>query len=215
MLSFKKRIALIICIILIIQVAGTVSIRLLYNDLSSNIHTNSLLKVSTFIDDFVRVYFNCEGNKTQINFRIEDEFGNLHHNTTHLLDCNTFSEVDLQCNPQDCEYDRQYIVYAQFNNRTVNSGYFNFKKTNILINTKNRIISFFSFMIFQNSLAKGTYCDANRLIYSETGEEEYGNRYMQCHLVGLLTVLVTVFTIDIFIWVGYSIYKNVKTKKRK
>jgi len=183
------------------------------SELSNYVFEDPRLSIKLFLDDFIVVHFSCSGNNTQVNFVVIDEYNNIWHNSTAYMNCNSFNEVNLQGSPQDYVLNREYMVFATFNNQTINSGYFEIKKQPFLLFIKNEIASFFSFMIYQNRLARGSYCDRQRMLWVDTNDMKYGKSYILCHGLGLISTFNILLAINIVIWVGFWIYKLSYKKK--
>lgn len=172
------------------------------------IYQNDYLKISSFLDDFIRVQFSCFGNATLVSFQIIDENNNIFHNSTSYLSCNEFNKIDLQCSPKDCQYNKKYKVIAGFNNKSISSDYFYFKEPTRLSLARTEIVSFFSFMIIQNRMARACYSDQQRLLYSSTKDIDHGEKYILVHFIGVLSTFTIFLTIDIILWLIYFIRKK-------
>lgn len=219
MLSLKKRVLFILIIYISILLLGFISVHYIDKYLLIEKYDSNSLTAEPFIDDFVRVGFTCSNLANQnipVDFVVFDEYNNVWHNSSHILNCSRLYNIDLQANPWDFSPERKYVVYAYFNNHSINSGYFSFREISGFENIKLRITSYFSFMIFQNHMAFGTYCDKQRLLWLSTKEDVYGKNFMKCQSSGLLFILLTVAIINTMIWV-FSIFflrKEYKNKRR-
>lgn len=217
-IPYKKiyiRVCLILIIYLIILFLSQFFINLVYSDIKSKIYTESIIAVTPFLDDFVTAQFSCQGNSTKVNFIVKDEFENIRHNSSSTINCNTFTKVSLQGSPLDYTKDRKYIVYATFNNQTINSGYFIFTKNTFPEIIKREVYSFIAFMISQNKLARGTYSDRQRLLFLDTGDEKYARATFQANVIGVLYAFTIILGIDIILWLIYWITQIVKKSNKK
>lgn len=212
------RLTIILIIYLIILLLGAICIKAIYKEITPELFKEPIIKVDPFLDDFINAKFSCSGNETEVNFIVKDEFGNTRHNSSATINCDTFTKISLQGSPLDFTKDREYIVYASFNNQTINSGYFSFKNVSTISLIKIEIISFFAFMINQNNRARGTYSDRQRLLWVETGDPKFAENALLANLVGLLYVLDIFLGIDLaiwmFVWVRSVVKKGKKTKKK-
>jgi len=123
--SYKKiyiRVTIILIIYILIMFLSQFFINLVYQDIKEEVFSEPLITVTPFLDDFVTAQFSCNGNATEVNFIVEDEFKNIRHNSSATINCNTFTKISLQGSPLDYTKDRRYIVHANFNNQTINSG---------------------------------------------------------------------------------------------
>jgi len=213
-MKIKYRIAVVLIAYAAIILLGIYFMNKLDAQLSPKVFEDPRLNIRTFLDDYIEIEFSCPGNTTNASFAVYDEYGNLWHNSSYILCCNTFNKLDLQGSPQDYLTGRKYIVYARFNNETINSGYFEFARYSFFGLVKRETIAFFSFMIYQNRLARGSYCDKQRFLWVNTHDEIYGKNYMLCHTVGIFSTFNVLLTINILIWIGYFIYNGLKRKKK-
>jgi hypothetical protein len=120
--------------------------------------------------------------------------------------------------PLDYTKDRKYIVYATFNNQTINSGYFSFTNTSTREIFKKEIYSSLAFMIYQNRLARGAYSDRERLLWVETRNYEHGKNYALANAIGVLSTLTIFLVIDLIIWffvIAKHILKSHPNKTKK
>jgi hypothetical protein len=212
------RILIILGIYLILVLFGIIAEHKIENQISPEVFANPSISVQTFLDDFISIKISCYGNKKEINFLVQDEYENFWYNSTVLLNCDGYKEIDLQGSPQDYPLDRKYRVIANFDNQSIKSGYFNFEEDSRFGLIKKEVFSFFSFAMYDNRLARGSYTDSQRMLYLATGDSVYGKNYLLSHLTGFIFTLSILLSIDIAIWIIYFIYmgfKKFKLHKRK
>ena len=207
------RVVLVIAVYFAIIFMSQFFVNLIYPEIAPGIFSESIITAKPFLDDFVIAYFSCPGNETNATFTVKDEYGNIRHNSSAELDCNTFSKVTLQGSPLDFTKDRRYIVYASFNNQTINSGYFSFPNVTKTKLIETEVISWFAFMVSQNKLARGTYTDRQRLLFADTGDYKYAKAAVISNAIGVLYVFTVFLGIDIAIWLLIWIRFTLKKSK--
>ena len=201
MMKWKYRLALILTIYAIILLSALLTENNLENQLSPNVFENPTMSFQFFMDDFIRVKFSCFWTNGTVNFIVQDEFGNMRHNSSLVFSCEGFKIIDLQGVPQDYLTDRKYLVLANFDNRSIRSEYFYFEKYTWLNLIKKEIFSFLRFAILENRLARGAYTDQQRMLYTATGDDNYGKNYLLSHLAGFIFTFSILLTIDLAIWI--------------
>jgi len=207
-MKIKKKILLIFIVYIIILLLSVVAMVRLNRSLMIKRYNYDSLTATQFVDDFIRIGFTCQDSGMRYvdaDLIVFDEYGNVWHNSSHELSCSRLYNIDLQSTPWDFAPGREYIVYAYYNNKSINSGYFSFKDLSGLENIKLRIRSYFSFMIFQNHMALGTYCDQQRLLWFSTQQQKYGSEYLKCQRVQVLFLFCVVLTINVLLWILYYI----------
>lgn len=214
-MKLSTRITLIVIVYFFLLIFGYLATHSLDKELKTGRFSYDSLTASAFMDDFIRVRFSYEGivnSTTPVNFLIVDEYNNLWHNTTSELTADKDYQIDLQPVPRDFEHNRSYIVYANFLNRTIDSGYVTVKdlpkKRQIALEAQ----SWLSFMVLENHLALGTYCDQQRLLWLSTRDSVYGKNFIQCQSVEISFLLLFILTIDVVFWIIFWIYKFSKSK---
>lgn len=215
---YKKiaiRVAAILILYFIVVFTSQFFVNKVYDNIAPNVFSEPLITITPFLDDFVTAQFSCQGNMTEVNFIVQDEYGNIRHNSSARINCNTFTKVSLQGSPLDYTKDRKYIVYALFDNQTINSGYFEFENYTSFQLIKKEIYSCFAFMISQNKLARGTYSDRERLLFIDTGDYKYARTALQSNAIGVLYAFTIFFIIDIGIWTVIGIRKMLRKVRRK
>ena len=214
-LKFMHRLLIILSVYFIVIIIGIIVGHELNDTISPQVFENPTISVQTFLDDFIRVRISCYWEQKQVNFVVMDEFDNIRHNSSVILDCKGYKTVDLQGQPQDYEKDRKYIVKAIFDNQTISSNYFYLSNNTKIELIKKEATSFFGFMIYQSRLARGSYSDDQRLLYSNTGDPVYAENFIKAHALGIISTFTIFFVIDIGIWVVVFVINNIPVWKRK
>jgi hypothetical protein len=200
-MRFKYRIVLIVGIYLLLLFCGFIVEYNFDKQLAPDVFKNPTLSIKTFLDDFIIVTISGYWNQKQVNFVVIDEFGNIMHNSTSTFDCEGYKKINLQGSPQDYPKDRKYRVEAFFDNQSISSNYFYLANCTGLCLVKNEFNSFFYFMIYQSRLARGSYSDYQRLMYVDTKDPVYAERFIKAHALGLISTLNILLAIDIAIWI--------------
>jgi hypothetical protein len=209
-MNLKKRILIILLVYLIILIIGITSEYKLESQISPYVFANPTISVQTYLDDFIRIKINCDWREKNVTFIVLDEFNNIRHSSTSQLTCSGYKQLDLQGMPQDYPTDRKYQVIAYFDNETIKTGEFYFYEYNKLGLIQRELYSFFRFSIYENRLARGSYSDAQRLLFVNTGEIIYAQNYLKSHLGGLLYTFIILLTIDLIIWIIYFVHASLK-----
>ena len=212
-MNLKKRIIIILIIYVIVVLIGILMQYGLESRLSPLVFENPTISIKTFLDDFINIKISCYWDKKPINIVVKDEFSNIWHNSSPVISCKGYKELNLQGQPQDYRIDRKYIVELNFDNQTINSGYFYFKKYNFFGIVQREAFSFFHFSIYENRLARGSYSDSQRLLYAATKNPIYAENYIRSHLAGLIYTFVILLSINLLIWLFVFLSKMFKRKK--
>lgn len=200
-MKVRNRIILVVGIYLLILLGGFIAESTFDKDLAPEVFKNPTLSLKTFLDDFIIATISCYWEQKPVTFVVIDEFGNVMHNSTSTFDCEGYKKISLQGNPQDYPKDRKYRLEAFFDNSSISSGYFYFENCSGLCLIKKEIHSFFYFMIYQSRLARGSYSDYQRLMYADTHDPVYAERFIKAHGLGLISTFTLFLAIDLTIWI--------------
>jgi hypothetical protein len=199
--KFLYRLAIILTVYILIILIGVIYGQKLDNQISPYVFENPTITIQTYLDDFIRVRISCYWEDKPVNFIVRDEFNNLRHNSSVLLSCQGYKTLDLQGQPQDYETDRKYQVEVNFDNQTIKSSYFYLANHTRIGLIEKETRSFFTFMIYQSSLARGSYSDKQRLLYADTKDPIYAEGFIKAHALGIISTFTIFFIIDIGIWI--------------
>jgi hypothetical protein len=211
-MDIKKRLIIIVVVYFALIGISLIVGKGLDSQLAPAVFENPTLAVRSYLDDFLEVRISCYWDNKAVNFLILDEFENVRHNSSFNVSCNGYKKVYLQGRPQDLEYNKKYRVVARFDNQSMSSDFFSLQEPNKTSLIKKEAFSFFYFMYYQNSLARGSYSDSQRLLYVSSNDLDHGKQYIMARVAGMLFALTIVFLIDMAIWIFYFASKIYRKK---